>query len=157
MMHTLENLVREHPLFQGMEDEYVRLITGCAKNVAFTQGEFLFRVGEAADFFFLIRKGEVAVQFAIPNKGPRTLRTVSDGEVVGWSWLFPPYRWHFDAKARQPTIALAFDGKCLRSKCEEDHHLGYAIYSRFTQLVVGSLQSSVLQLLDVYAAEHSSQ
>jgi len=154
MIHTLEKIVREQPFFQGIEDRYVQLITGCAKNVHFAEGEFLFRVGEAADNFYLIRKGEVAVQFAIPNKGPRTVRTVGDGEVVGWSWLFAPYRWHFDAKARQSTIALAFDGKCLRMKCEEDHDLGYAIYTRFTQLVIDSLQGTLLQLLDVYAPEH---
>lgn len=137
-----------------MEDQHVQLITGCAKNVRFAEGEFIFRVGQAADYFYLIREGEVAVQFAIPNKGSRTIRTVSDGEVVGWSWLFAPYRWHFDARVRRPTLALAFDGKCLRTKCEEDHDLGYAIYTRFTQLVVDNLQATLLQLLDVYAPEH---
>ncbi len=157
MIHTLEHIVRKQPFFQDMEDRHIQLISACAKNVRFAPGEFLFRVGEEADNFYLIRNGEVAVQFAIPNKSPRTLRTVGDGEVVGWSWLFAPYRWHFDAKARQSTIALAFDGECLRKKCEEDHDLGYAIYSRFTQLVVGSLQAALLQLLDVYAPEHASQ
>jgi len=154
MIHTLEKIVREQPFFQGIEDQHIQLITRCAKNVRFEAGEFVFRVGGAADDFYLIRRGEVAVQFAIPNRGSRTVRTVGDGEVVGWSWLFAPYRWHFDAKARQSTIALAFDGKCLRRKCEEDHDLGYAIYTRFTQLVIDSLQATLLQLLDIYATEH---
>lgn len=155
MIHTLEKIVTEQPFFQGMEAQYVQLITGCAKNVHFAEGEFIFRAGEAADYFYLIREGEVAVQFAIPNKGARTVRTLGDGEVMGWSWLLAPYRWHFDARVRRPTLALAFDGKCLRAKCEEDHDLGYAIYTRFTQLVVDSLQATLLQLLDVFAPEHS--
>jgi len=155
MIHTLQTIVKEQPFFQGMEDRHVQLISGCAKNVRFAPGEFVFRVGEAADHFYLIRKGEVAVQFAVPTRGTRTVRTVGDSEVVGWSWLFAPYRWHFDAKVRQETLALAFDGKCLRIKCEEDHDLGYAIYTRFTQLVIESLQAALLQLLDVYAPEHS--
>jgi CRP/FNR family cyclic AMP-dependent transcriptional regulator len=157
MIHTLEKIVREQPFFQGMEDRHIRLITGCAGNVHFDSGDFIFRVGEAADHFYLIRKGQVAVQFAIPSRGSRTVRTVGDGEVVGWSWLFAPYRWHFDARAQQPTLALAFDGKCLRIKCEEDHDLGYAIYTRFTRLVTDSLQATLLQLLDVYAPEHGGE
>jgi len=154
MIHTLEKIVREQPFFQGMEERHIQLIAGCARNAHFSPEEFIFRVGEAADHFYLIRKGQVAVQFAIPHRGSRTVRTVGDGEVVGWSWLFAPYRWHFDARVQEPTIALAFDGKCLRTKCEEDHDLGYAIYTRFTQLVTDSLQGTLLQLLDVYAPEH---
>lgn len=154
MIHRLEVIVREQPFFQGMEDRHIELIARCAKNAHFASGEFIFRAGEAADHFFLIRKGQVAVQFAIPNSGSRTVRTVGDGEVVGWSWLFAPFRWHFDARVQQETIALAFDGKCLRIKCEEDHDLGYAVYTRFTHLMTDSLQGTLLQLLDVYAPAH---
>lgn len=157
MMYTLERIVREHPFFRGMEDRHIQLIAGCARNVRFAPGEFIFRAGEPANHFYLIREGQVAVQFAIPHHGARTVRTVADGEVVGWSWLFDPYQWHFDARVQQPTRALAFDGKCLRDKCEHDHDFGYALYPRFTRLVTDTLQGTLLQLLDLYAPADSNE
>lgn len=150
MIDTLERVVRGLPFFQGMADRHIQLIAGCASNVRFASGRFVFRAGEAADHFYLIREGQVAVQFAIPHGTARTVRTVADGEVVGWSWLCAPYRWHFDARAQKTTVAMAFDGKCLRLKCEEDHELGYAMYTRFTQMAADTLQSTLLQLVDVY-------
>jgi CRP-like cAMP-binding protein len=70
--------------------------------------------------------------------------------VLGWSWLFPPYRWHFDARALELTRAIALDGKCLREKCEEDHDLGYELVKRVAQIIMERLQATRLQLLDVY-------
>jgi hypothetical protein len=79
------------------------------------------------------------------------VHTAGAGDVLGWSWLFEPYRWHFDARAQRPTRALAFDGKCLRGKCEEDHDLGYEFFQRFTRLAIERLEETRLQLLDLYA------
>ena len=69
---------------------------------------------------------------------------------MGWSWLFPPYRWHLDAIAREPVAAVAFDAACLRAKCDEDHELGYQLMRRFAALMLGRLAATRLQLLDVY-------
>ncbi len=77
-------------------------------------------------------------------------QTVAEGDVLGWSWLFPPYRWVFDAQALELTRALVFDGTCLRGKCEDDHNLGYELMKRFAHVVVQRLQATRLQLLDVY-------
>jgi CRP/FNR family transcriptional regulator, cyclic AMP receptor protein len=79
-----------------------------------------------------------------------TIQTLGVGEVLGWSWLFPPYRWLFDARTIELTRAIALDGKCLRAKCDEDHHLGYEMVKRFAQVIIERLQASRLQLLDVY-------
>ena len=79
-----------------------------------------------------------------------TIDTIQEGEVLGWSWLFPPYRWHFDARALQLTRAVAFDGKCLRDKCDRDHDLGYEMVRRFAEVITQRLQSARLQLLDLY-------
>ncbi len=150
MIHTLEPILREHPFFHGMEDRHIQLIAGCSMNVRFEAGQVLFHEGDPADHFYLVREGLVSVQVMIPHDGLTTVQTVGAGEVLGWSWLFPPYRWHFDARAQPPTHALAFDGKCLRAKCEEDHDLGYEIYKRFMQIVTGRLEATRLQLLDMY-------
>ena len=150
--HDLESIIREHPFFHGLEEHHMRLIVGCAKNVRFAEQQLIFHAGDAADHFYLIREGLVAVQVVIPQRGPATVQTVDEGDVLGWSWLFPPYRWHFDARTLRPTRALAFDGKCLRTKCEQDHDLGYGLFKRFTRIVTERLEATRLQLLDLYGA-----
>ena len=149
-IHTLEPIIQATPFFQGMEDRHIELITGCARNVRWAEGETIFHQGDTADHFFLLRSGIVAVQLMVPHRGLTTILTVGEGEILGWSWLFPPYRWHFDARTQQPTYALAFDGKCLRTKCDEDHDLGYDIFKRFMQVLNDRLESTRLQLLDIY-------
>ncbi len=152
MIQTLQPIIREHPFFHGLDEQYIQLIAECAKNVRFEQDAVLFRNSEPADHFYLIREGLVAVELTIPHRGHTTVLTAGQGEVLGWSWLFPPYRWHFDARALHPTRALAFDGKCLRTKCEEDHDLGYEMFRRFTQMMTTRLESTSLQLMDLYGA-----
>ena len=78
------------------------------------------------------------------------IQTIDEGDVLGWSWLFPPYVWHFDVKAVELTRAIAMDGECLRNKCEEDHELGYEIMKRFSHVMVNRLSATRLQLLDIY-------
>jgi CRP-like cAMP-binding protein len=152
MPTTLEPIIRKHPFFQGLDEPYLKLIIGCARNVRFDLDKAIFREGEPADRFYLIREGLVAVQVNVPGRGAMTLQTVGAGEVLGWSWLFAPYRWRFSARALQPTRALAFDGKCLRAKCERDHDLGYELLKRFSRTVTERLEATRLQLLDLYGA-----
>ncbi len=149
-MGTLEAILAEHPFLKGLDPAYIELIAGCASNVRFNKGDFIFREEDEADRFYLIRHGLVALDVFVPQRGPVTIDTIQEGEVVGWSWLFPPYRWHFDARALQLTRAVAFDGKCLREKCDKDQQLGYSLVTRFAQVIMQRLQSSRLQLLDLY-------
>lgn len=149
-MHTLEPLLAQHPFFQDLAPGYLQVVLGCAANVRFKAGAFLCREGEAANQFYLIRHGTVALQVFVPQRGPMTIETIEAGEVLGWSWLFPPYRWHFDAQAVELVRAIAFDGQCLRAKCEEDHDLGYDLMQRFAQVMMQRLQATRLQLLDLY-------
>ena len=139
-----------YPFFEGMEEKHVESIAGCARSVLFEQGQVIFHEGDPADQFYLIREGLVSIQFMIPHRGLTTVQSVGEGDVLGWSWLFPPYRWHFDARVQQSTYALAFDAKRLQSMCEEDHDLGYEVFRRFMQVVTERLEATRLQLLDVY-------
>jgi CRP/FNR family transcriptional regulator, cyclic AMP receptor protein len=149
-MRTLDLLLRDVPLFEGLPEDALRVMSGCAGNVRFRPGEVLFREGEGADTFFVIRHGTVALEMFVPTRGPVTIETLDGGEVLGWSWLFPPYRWHFDARALTLVRATAFDGACLRRRCERDPELGYALMSRLAQVVIERLQWTRLRLLDVY-------
>lgn len=151
-MENLEPILARHPFFQGLSAPHLALLVGCARNVRFGAGEFLFRAGEEANHFFLVREGHVAIEIAPPGGFAHTLQTVGAGDVLGWSWLIPPYHWKFDARTIEPTRALVLDGQCLRTKCEADHDLGYELLKRFAQVMEERLQATRLQLLDVYGA-----
>jgi CRP-like cAMP-binding protein len=149
-METLRPILAEHPFFKDLELGYLDLLVGCAANARFEEGSFLFRTGEEANQFFLIRQGRVALEIAAPGRPPLIVQTVREGEILGWSWLIPPYHWVFDARAVEPTRVLALDGKCLRAKCEADHGLGYELLKRFAHIMQERLEAARLQLLDVY-------
>jgi CRP/FNR family cyclic AMP-dependent transcriptional regulator len=149
-MENLERVLSEHPFLSGMSPEHIQLLVGCASNVVFKAGEYVFKEGQPANSFYFIRHGLVQVETYVPQKGPVIIRSRDAGEIFGWSWLVPPYRWHFDARAVELTRAIALDGECLRGKCEEDHDLGYEIMKRFALVIAERLEATRLQLLDVY-------
>jgi CRP-like cAMP-binding protein len=149
-METIDAILTEVPLFSGLAADELALLAGCAKNVRFTEGEVLFREGDQADTFYVIRHGSVALEIFVPGRGPVTIETLEPGEVVGYEWVFPPYRRHFDARALSLVRATVFDATCLRGKCEEDPALGYNLMSRFAQVLIERLQWTRLRLLDVY-------
>jgi CRP/FNR family transcriptional regulator, cyclic AMP receptor protein len=149
-MDTIETLLRGAPVFEGLPPERLELVAGCASNVHFAQGDVLFREGDQADTFYLVRHGTIALEVFVPARGSAVIETIEAGEVVGWSWLFPPYRWHFDARSLGRVRATAIDGACLRGKCDDDPALGYDLMRRFAQVMIERLQWTRLRLLDVY-------
>ena len=151
-METLERILADHPFFAGLAADHLRLLVGCASNVRVDAGQFLCREGEEADRFFLVRAGRVALEIAVPGGPPAAVQTIGAGEILGWSWLIPPYHWPFDARAVEQTRALALDGTCLRQKCEADHELGYELLKRFARVIERHLEATRLQLLDVYGS-----
>ena len=149
-MKTIADLMHEAPLFADMRSDRVQLLAGCGQNVQFGEGEMLFREGAAADVFYLLRHGSITLETYVPGRGPITIETLAAGEVVGWSWLFPPYTWHFDARALSLVRAVQFDTTCLRDKLEEDSALGFDLMSRFAQVLQERLRWTRMRLLDVY-------
>jgi CRP/FNR family transcriptional regulator, cyclic AMP receptor protein len=152
MPEDIAELVGRHPLLAGLPGETVGLVAGCAQNVAFAPGQLLLAEGDAADALFLIRRGHVALEVHEPGRGSIVLETIGPGHVVGWSWLFPPYRWQFDARATEPVGAIALDGACLRAKAEADPAFGYELMKRLGAVIVDRLQAARIRLLDLYGA-----
>jgi CRP/FNR family cyclic AMP-dependent transcriptional regulator len=150
IQHTLEPILAEHPFFRGLEKHYLELLVGCASNLRFEAGEFLFREGEEANRFYLLRSGRVHQEIATSRRGPLVIQTLGEGDILGWSWLLPPYRWSLDARAVELTRAVALDGACLRGKCEEDHDLGYELHRRFASVIAQQLKVVQFQLVDMY-------
>ena len=149
-METIADLISHAPTFAGLAPDRLDLIAGCGSNRVFEPAELVFREGRPADTFHLLRHGTVAIEVYVPQRGPMTIETIHEGDLLGWSWLVPPYTLHLDARALDTVRTVAFDGACLRGKCEDDPALGYELMKRFTAVIVERLQATRLRLLDVY-------
>ncbi len=151
-MEGVAQILAEHPFFAGFDPAYAHLVGHCAKNVRFDPGRYLLQQGASADQFYLLRHGRVALELSGAGRGTVTFQTLGPGELVGVSWLVPPYRWTYDAKALELVRAISIDAACLRGKSEADHDLGYEMMKRFMPVLIQRLQAARLQLLDIYGA-----
>jgi len=151
-METLERIIAEHPFFAGLDHGFITLMVSCASNVRFKSGTSILKEGDQANTFYLIREGRAAVEVSAPPHKPIIIATLGLGDILGWSWLLPPFQWKFNARAVEDVRAIALDGECLRTKCEENHDLGYEVLKRFAQIMEQRLDATLRQLLDVYGA-----
>jgi CRP-like cAMP-binding protein len=149
-MRGIDQLLHEHPFFVGLRPDALTLIAGCAANRYFRPDEYLFHEGNPAETFFVIRHGRVAIEAHRPAGPAVVVETVEEGEVLGASWLVPPHRWRFDARAVTSTRVVVFDGACLRQHCDEDAELGYALTLRVAQVLHARLEANRVRLLDLY-------
>ncbi|HEY6867611.1 MAG TPA: cyclic nucleotide-binding domain-containing protein [Candidatus Eisenbacteria bacterium] len=149
-MESLEAVVAKVALFQGMKRDHIALLSGCAADVRYEAGAYPSRAGTHSDRFWVVREGRLALELWAPGRGSITVATMTPGDVVGFSWLVPPYQTQFDVHAVAPTRALLFDGRALRERCERDPELGYHLMSRFSGLMVDRILVLTMQLLDIY-------
>jgi CRP/FNR family cyclic AMP-dependent transcriptional regulator len=151
-MRTLEGVLAKHPFFGGLHPRYLETALGCASNVRFNAGDFIFQQGDEANHFYLIREGKVSLEVFAPGRGSLTVQTLTGGDILGWSWLVAPYKSMFDARAAEMTRAIVLDGKCLRDKCEADHELGYELLKRVTPILGQGLDATRVRLVDIYSS-----
>ena len=149
-MKDLEALINEHPFFRGMKPEHLELVAKPAREANFAIGDVVFREGEPAGDFFLLEAGKVVLDTHAPGREAVVIQTLGPGDALGWSWLFPPFVWHFGARAVEPTTAICFNGARLLTACEENSALGYDLMKRVARVMMQRLQATRLQLLDVY-------
>jgi CRP-like cAMP-binding protein len=147
----LSDLVAGLPLFSGLPGDAVSATARCARNVNFAPGDLLLSEGAPADTLFLIRRGLVSIEVHVPGEGARIVDRIGPGRLVGWSWMFPPYLWHFDARAVGPVGAVAIDGATLRTQAESDHTFGFELMSRLAGMALERLHETRIRLLDLYA------
>lgn len=143
-----------HHFFAGLAPSTVEVLAQCATEATANAGEYLFREGEPADHFYAVRSGRIAIELHTPAGGGAVLDTAHEGDVVGWSWLVPPYRWAFDARATEPSAVVVFDAATLRTACDADPGVGYALARRVAQVMSHRLQSARVRLLDMYGEVH---
>ena len=152
MTGPLAARISAHPFFAALTDAQLAALSEDAITETFTAGQRLFDEGGIADRFWLIEQGNIALDMRIPGRGDQIVETLGPGTVLGWSWLHPPYRWHFGAMARVATTTIAFDAASVRRRCDADPAFGYAALRSFTPVITERLQATRLRLLDLYAA-----
>jgi CRP/FNR family transcriptional regulator, cyclic AMP receptor protein len=152
MTGTVAARISAHPFFASLTDTQLAALAEDGTAVTFMAGERVFGEGGVADRFWLIEQGGIALDMRVPGRGDQIVETLGAGTVLGWSWLNPPYRWHFGAMARLATTAIAFDASSVRRRCDADPAFGYAALRSFTPVIIERLQATRLRLLDLYAA-----
>ena len=138
-MKTLEDSIVQHPFLKGMSADHLKILVDSATQAEFATGETIFREGDPANRFYLIQEGRVELLSRKQDRPPVEIQTIGAGNVLGWSWLFPPYYWNFEARASEPTKAIFFYGTRLREKCEEDPAFGYELMKRMSAVMLQRL------------------
>ncbi len=149
-MQTHDAILAAHPFFAELRSQAMPFITACASSIHADVGTYIVHEGEEASHFYILNEGKVLLEAFDARLGAVPIETIPAGEVLGWSWLFPPYRWHFSARAIEPVHAVTLDALCLRDACERDHEFGYLLVKQVAQVMMQRLQATRLQLLDIY-------
>jgi CRP-like cAMP-binding protein len=150
MIITTYDLLAEHPFLAGMPREHLERLAPWGHRSLFHAGTRVFSEGGRAERFWLIRDGRVALDTHVPGRGDVVVETLGPGAVLGWSWLFPPYRWHLGATAVVQTLTVELDADGVRRLCADDPAIGYDLHRRFIEVVVDRLQATRMRLLDLY-------
>ncbi|TVQ38340.1 MAG: cyclic nucleotide-binding domain-containing protein [Wenzhouxiangella sp.] len=147
----ISRYLAEHELFSGLDDQQLAFLAANGEEKHFDDGEIVSRQGQAADRFYIVLEGGLTVQ--VPAIAGPTLEVtrLSVDQVLGWSWLIEPYRWHFNALATGRTRALEFDGKAILARCEEDSAFGYALFKRFSALMGKRLEAAQRKMMDQWS------
>jgi len=146
-MNTLETRIASHEFFRDLRPEHLQILLECARDESFAPGDVIFRQGEPADRLFLIEHGAVALENHDYPHREFVVQELTDGDVMGWSWLFSPFVWHFQARATAPTTVIAFEAGHLLVQCERDHDFGYEVMKRVSHLLIARLQSTRRELM----------
>lgn len=147
MKSDLTEAIAAHPFCAGLDERHLSTLAENAMLIDFAKDELIFREGDIANRFYLIREGTVALECSRRDEKPFLIQQIHSGEALGWSWLFPPFYWHFDARAVEPTRAIFFYGTRLRERCEEDPSLGFALMKRMSSVVIERLQATRRELI----------
>jgi CRP-like cAMP-binding protein len=153
----LSTRIALHPFLAGMNHHQLALLTDCAVTRHFNTNQIVLREGELANGFYLIESGKVALESVIGYGESISIQIVGAGDLLGWSWMFPPYVWQFTARAIEPTTALFFYAAILREYCEKDHSLGYELLKRISAVMVMRLQAAHDKMLSIYSRRVSRE
>ena len=145
---SIREYLSSHGFFSGLDDDFVKFLSDSARELKIEKGDVLFQQGERADKFYLLRKGQVSVQIPALMGPTLEIQTLGQDQMLGWSWLIPPFRWNFQARAMEDSELLEFDGSAILARCEEDPKFGYELLKRFASLMSERLDAARQKMMD---------
>ncbi len=145
---SIEDYLSAHAFFSGLDGSFVKFLSSVATERQIKKGDVLFQQGKRADKFYLLRHGQVSVQVPALMGPVLEIQNLGEDQVLGWSWLIPPYRWSFQARAMEDSDLLEFDGSAILAHCEEDPHFGYELLKRFASLMSERLDAARQKMMD---------
>lgn len=148
---TIQQHIAEQQFLAGMKSEFTKFLADHAQRRSLDRDEVLFRYDTAAEHFHLVVSGKIAIEVAAIEGPPLELQELGPGAILGWSWLIPPYRWHFQARAKDTSEIIEFDGQAVRDRCENDAEFGYEILKRFSALMSERLSSAREQMMEEWS------
>jgi CRP-like cAMP-binding protein len=151
--HDIAALLAAHPILAAFDPAALTELAGCAALDTWPAGATIFREGEPAEALWLVRRGTVAIEIAAPGRAPLVVETLHPGDILGWSWLVPPYRFMADASARGPAGGLRLDAACLRRTCDAQPAIGYRLFKAWLPHLTERMRAQRLQMLDLYGAD----
>jgi CRP/FNR family transcriptional regulator, cyclic AMP receptor protein len=150
-------LIAQQPFFKGLNEHLIQLVADSTMEMQFKPGDLIYRQGDPANRFYLILEGKVLIESEVKERGVIPIRTLGPGDDLGWAWLFPPHRMHFNARAIESTRAIFFYGTRLLEKCETNHELGYQLMKRVAEAVVHNLNATQQRLMACTEVEYSAR
>jgi len=145
---SIEDYLPTHAFFSELDDSFMKFLSDSATELKIKKGDVLFRQGERADKFYLLRNGQMSVQVPALMGPTLEIQTLGEDQMLGWSWLIPPYRWNFQARALEDSDLLEFDGSAILARCEEDPKFGYELLKRFATLMSERLDAARQKMMD---------
>jgi CRP/FNR family transcriptional regulator, cyclic AMP receptor protein len=152
-IHGFEEVLAEHPVFKDFDAETLALLAGCARNEHFAAGTTIYAEGGGADRVYILRHGDVAIEISTAERASLIVETLHEGDVLGWSWMVPPFRHQSDARALTEVRAVSLDAVCLRGKCDANPVLGYRLFQHLLPHMALRVRALRMQLLDLYGAK----
>ena len=155
MIKGLKELLDAHPIFGGMDKQVRETIAECGEKIEIPEGKYFIREGDLADRFYLLRRGRAALEIHVAQLAPVVIATRGENDVLGWSWMTPPYLWHFDVRAMVGVEAISINAACLKEMWDTEPELGLSFYKNFTPIIASRLEATRMQLIDMYGRPRS--
>ena len=145
---VIEDYLSSHVFFSGLDDSFIKFLSNSARELRIKKGDVLFKQGERADKYYLLRNGRVSVQVPALMGPTLEIQSLGEDQIIGWSWLIPPYRWNFLARATEDSDLLEFDGNAILARCEKDPKFGFELFKRFARLMSERLDAARQKMMD---------
>lgn len=132
---SIAEYLSSHEFFFGLNDNFLQFLCECASEFAIKKGQILFQQGENADKFYIVRSGRISIQIPAIIGPNLEIQTLGKDQVLGWSWLIPPFKWNFQAMPEEDSELIMFDGATILERCEQEPRFGYELLKKFSALM----------------------